>query len=638
MFSDEKKVDASDALNQGEGFISLLNNINTAVKDTYLTFKGDDNVFEKLTEKLTSMENSSVGLLRSMGGVFNLMQRSNDPAERVNDTIGQFQERLLGAAKGIQDFGGSFKDVTEVTEGLADAMGRVVFPSQTAMENMVALSKTTGLTNKEIASMVEKVTSFGGTQEEATDKIHEMAVVARRVGLDASKFVKEMSANIDKVGGFGFKDGVKSLERMTKQAQMLKTTFGGIVGTLQETVLDPEGAINAAARFQMLGGAVGKLADPFQLMYMAQNDMEGLQKELVKSTQAAFQFNSETGEFKASTQDLYRLREQASITGVKFEDLVKTGREAAKLDYIKDKFNMDGLSDDNKELLSGLAQVGKGGEVTIDIPGYGSVTEASIKSGQAAEALKEYQKNAALDEKQIAIKQLTTTEKNAKDVEMIRNAVLYSLTGSDAKKREEILKSMADNQATYNAAVKDMGEAVGAEIGKGASGVITNIQKKATEEFTNQTGYGDPESKDKQNALIGKVQKGVEAMGNIFGDDLKDVGTEDLFIPEGGRPKVLSEGKIYQGIVGDEVAMGTNLSDAFNKVSTIQDLMSAKSKGATSQNIDGNLKIDINVGGRVDGDKNADISKIFSSPQFQKQLMDMVLYKMKDYQKQQGVL
>ena len=210
MFSDEKKVDASDALNQGKGFISLLDDINTAVKETYLTFESKDNVFEKLTEKLTSMENSSVGLLRSMGGVFNLMQRSNDPAERVNDTIGQFQERLLGAAKGIQDFGGSFKDVTEVTEGLADAMGRVVFPSQTAMENMVALSKTTGLTNKEIASMVEKVTSFGGTQEEATEKIHEMAVVARRVGLDASKFVKEMSANIDKVGGFGFKDGVKS--------------------------------------------------------------------------------------------------------------------------------------------------------------------------------------------------------------------------------------------------------------------------------------------------------------------------------------------------------------------------------------------------------------------------------------------
>ena len=635
MFSDEKKVDASDALNQGKGFISLLDDINTAVKETYLTFESKDNVFEKLTEKLTSMENSSVGLLRSMGGVFNLMQRSNDPAERVNDTIGQFQERLLGAAKGIQDFGGSFKDVTEVTEGLADAMGRVVFPSQTAMENMVALSKTTGLTNKEIASMVEKVTSFGGTQEEATEKIHEMAVVARRVGLDASKFVKEMSANIDKVGGFGFKDGVKSLERMTKQAQMLKTTFGGIAGTLQETVLDPEGAINAAARFQMLGGAVGKLADPFQLMYMAQNDMEGLQKELVKSTQAAFQFNSETGEFKASTQDLYRLREQASITGAKFEDLVKTGREAAKLDYIKDKFNMDGLSDDNKELLSGLAQVGKGGEVTIDIPGYGSVTEASIKSGEAAEALKEYQQNAALDEKQIAIKQLTTTENNAKDVEIIKNAVLYSLTGSDAKKREEILKSMAENQATYNAAVKDMGDEVGAKIGKGASGVITNIQTKAAEEFEDVTGYGNPGNVDKQNAIIGKVEKGIEAMGNIFENDLK---VKDLFLPEGGRPKVLSEGKIYQGIVGDEVAMGTNLSEAFNKVSTIQDLMSAKSKGATSQNIDGNLKIDINVGGRVDGDKNADISKIFSSPQFQKQLMDMVLYKMKDYQKQQGVL
>ena len=59
------------------------------------TFKGKDNVFEKLTEKLTAMENSSVGLLRSMGGVFNLLERSATPADRVNDTVASFQENLF---------------------------------------------------------------------------------------------------------------------------------------------------------------------------------------------------------------------------------------------------------------------------------------------------------------------------------------------------------------------------------------------------------------------------------------------------------------------------------------------------------------------------------------------------------------
>jgi hypothetical protein len=121
-------------------------------------------------------------------------------------------------------------------------------------------------------------------------------------------------------------------------------------------------------------------------------------------------------------------------------------------------------------------------------------------------------------------------------------------------------------------------------------------------------------------------------------DSFSSVTGADMFFPSGKAPMIMNEGTLYKGIIGDEIAVGTNLTEAFNKASTISELISNTGKGGTSQNIDGNLKIDINVGGRVDGDKNADMSKIFSSPQFQKQLMDMVLYKMKDYQKQQGVL
>jgi hypothetical protein len=71
---------------------------------------------------------------------------------------------------------------------------------------------------------------------------------------------------------------------------------------------------------------------------MAQNDVEGLQKELVNSTKAAMTFNKETGNFDVSTEDMYRLRQQAKLTGANLEDLVNTGREAAKLDFIKEKF------------------------------------------------------------------------------------------------------------------------------------------------------------------------------------------------------------------------------------------------------------------------------------------------------------
>ncbi len=634
LFLDPDDKVSKDTEEKGKSLTTFFKELNDALDETFIKSKDALGPFDKLIEKITQTENVAVGIQRSMGGAF--AQMGSDAGTFGEKFRNSFYERLKETTKESIKFGGSFTDVANSVGDLAESMGRVVNPSQQTLLNMVALTKTTGQGTKEIASMVESLSSLGGNQQEATESISKMAQEARKVGLDATKFVKQMATDLNKVSGFGFRNKpIESLTRMTKQAQMLKTTFDNIVGNLQDTVLDPEGAIETAAKFQMLGGEVGKLADPFQLMYMAQTDMEGLQKELVKSTQAAFKFNAETGNFDASTQDLYRLREQAQITGTKLEDLVKTGREAAKLDYIKDKFDLSGIKDqDTKDLLAGLAQIDKGGKVTIDIPGFGEIQEGQALSADATKALEEYQKVAAMDEKEIAQRQLTTTEKQQIAVEQIKNAVLLNLSETD---RTAVLAQLKATQSDYQKAATEVSNAAGTIIGGDAAGVVSNAGVLAQKGIGKTTGFGDYGSPDQQDRFIGAI----EELGDIT-NTIQTITTpsKDLFLPSGGAPKVMSEGRIFQGIVGDEVAMGTNLTEAFNRVSTLKDLISNQTNDTTTtkQNLDGNLKIDINVGGKVDGDKNNDMSKLFSNPLFQKQLMDMVLYKMKDYQKQQGVL
>ena len=84
------------------------------------------------------------------------------------------------------------------------------------------------------------------------------------LGLNANKFITDVNANMKKLSGFGFKDGIEGLKKMVKQSQLLRSSISDIgAAQLQSKILDPEGAIQAAASFQMLGGAVGKLADPF---------------------------------------------------------------------------------------------------------------------------------------------------------------------------------------------------------------------------------------------------------------------------------------------------------------------------------------------------------------------------------------
>jgi hypothetical protein len=100
--------------------------------------------------------------------------------------------------------------------------------------------------------------------------------------------------------------------------------------------------------------------------------------------------------------------------------------------------------------------------------------------------------------------------------------------------------------------------------------------------------------------------------------------TKDLLYgATGDAPQLLAKGKLYEGIVGDEVAMGTNLTDALNK--------------GGGGGIGGKIDININLTGSIGGDPGQ-ITKMFNSPQVQKQIMDTVLYKMNEYKKQQGVL
>ena len=163
-------------------------------------------------------------------------------------------------------------------------MGKMVDPSQKTVEAVVGLAKGIGETPQKIGEITSNMMRFGGTQVQVVKKMDDIAKSARKAGLDAKSLLADITTNLKKASGFGFSNSVKGLTEMAKQAKLLRTDMASIGAMgLQDTVLDPEGAIEAAAKFQMLGGAVGKLADPFQLMYMAQKDLAGLQDELVIS-------------------------------------------------------------------------------------------------------------------------------------------------------------------------------------------------------------------------------------------------------------------------------------------------------------------------------------------------------------------
>jgi hypothetical protein len=560
---------------------------------------------EKFVKGLTDAENQSNALQRSIGGV----------------VVGadQFREKLMQAYKNTQGMNATFKDTLGAVQGLATGMGKLVNPSQESMEAMVGLAKGIGETPQKIGEMVAGMTRFGGTQVEAVKQMDKIAKEARKAGLDAKGLMADITTNLKKASGFGFSNSVNGLTQMAKQAKLLRTDIASIGAmSLQGTILEPEGAIQAAAEFQMLGGAVGKLADPFQLMHMAQSDLQGLQDELVKSTKSSYTFNKATGGFDIAAQDLYRLRQQAKITGADFDGLVNAGKEAAKLDYLTEKFNLKGLDKDTQNMVAGLAEIGEGGTVSIDIPGYKKIEadsaeqlKAQLQSAEAQKALKDYQDKADKDSKDLAIEQLSVTENLEASARTIRDAVLLS-SGAVAE---------ADRKALLNGLRTDAKSAIDAygQVSKAGQEKVYDVAKTAVSTIgTEMTDIKDRYSNTvEQNVLKQKIQ------GKSYSANTEVNVNDGIFPSTNSAPTILSKGTLYKGIVGDDVAVGTNLTEALSK--------------GSGGGIGGKLDININLTGSIGGDPGQ-LTKMFNSPQVQKQIMDTVLYKLNDYKRQQGVL
>jgi hypothetical protein len=581
-----------------QGVIEQFNDLKTAI-DNFVLGDSMKVVLDNINKSMTEMNDSTLAMQRSMGGV----AMGTDA----------FREKLYLAYQNTIELGSSFKDVVDAVGGLAEGMGRMVNPSQETLTNMVEISKATGLSTKDVGTLITEMTRFGVTQLEATSQIHDLSVEARKAGLSAKAYLTTIQSNMKSISGFGFKDGVEGMKNMVKQAMLLRTNIESIgAKSVQNSALDPEGAIQLAANFQMLGGTVGKLADPFQLMYMAQNDMEGLQNELVNSTKAAVTFNKATGEFSVSTEDMYRLRQQAELTGSNLEDLVKTGKEAAKMDYLKETFALDNFDEDTQSMIAGLAEVGKGGKVSIDIPGFRKLEsdsaeglKAQLQSTDAQKAIKDYQDKASKSEKDLAISQMTIQENQAKDVNIIKEAVLKSMPD-----RDKFLRTIENSN-------KKMGEAAisAANLAAPSTGLVAPEINKAIADAADAFTLG-PEA----------IRRSESATETIRRQISSGVSISDAYFPAGGAPKIMSKGKIYEGIVGDEVAVGTNLGDALNK----------KMSGGKVE-MGGKVDVNININGSVAGD-SGNISNLFSDPKVQKQIMDTVLYKLDMYKKQQGVI
>ena len=461
--------------------------------------------------------------------------------------------------------------------------------------------------------------------------------------------------NLSKVDAYGFKNGVDGLTKMTIQAQQLRTSVEDI-GAIQmgQTFWDPEKAIEVAAGMSMLGGAIGNLSNPFQLMNMGANNVEKLQESLVDLSASAFKVNEANGEIETNFVAQQRLKQQLEVLGkgADYEKYINLGREAAKQKQIIADINKSGLGDmfgttgsqlteEDKRLIASLSEV-KDGKISLKIPGQEGITdlkEALKDPAGLKQALTEYQDKAAMSEKDIAEKSLSTTDTISKDLKIIGQNLLRSLGAS----REDTLKLLGTKAKEGVAGSKTM-------VASQTESAIQNITKisfnpneegnmseKEWDEILKKSGNKPTNEEKKDSLFTGGSKKQFFNEGEVFNFIDND---QALFAPDIDKnldtlKQSFLQMKKLAPVLQTEVNLGPlglkmpeiKLPDfsKFEKMFSVKE--EKKESKETVQKIEGSGTININVKISSSGDL---ASSLMSDRRFKNDLETEILNTMKN--------
>ena len=311
-------------------------------------------------------------ILPSLSSIFSKFLEIDNLAHQTANTIGfqgskfKLMEGNIDASmKSFTDMGFALEDAYKTQSALSDATGRQMMLSKQASTAVAETARITGLAAEEMGGLVGQMEAFGLGAQQSADFILQMSQESSQMGLNSGKVIKKFQENLGLLNKLNFKTGIAGLKAMTKFSEKYKLDMNA-VASVADKVFRPEGAIEAAAQLQVLGGSLAALGDPFQLMYKARNAPEELAKSLTKAATASATFNEKTGEFELNAYELDRMKEAASALGMDYQQLVETAKQGAKIGKFEGLLGGKGLDKDTMDALAGAAQMGKDGAfVTI---------------------------------------------------------------------------------------------------------------------------------------------------------------------------------------------------------------------------------------------------------------------------------
>jgi len=400
-----------------------------------------------------------VYMLRQVNAEMGLTGKfSKDFRDSLNETIPALQGMGLGVS-----------DIVEHTKEMVDNSGKFAFISTESQIKAAEIATAFGMTMKELAGSYKSFEDVGIGAVGAAEAIGNAGKESLELGLQSQTTIKGLQNNIEKLNQFGFQKGIRGLEEMVRKSTEFRMSVDSVF-KVADKVFSPEGALEMAANLQVVGGAMGSLNNPLEMMYMATNNVEGLQDAIIKSSESLATFNNETGRFEVVGVNLRKAKDMADATGISLADLTKgaiAGNE--RMQAMNDMSGID-VPEETKRFLTNIAQM-KDGEMTIALKGDAAdklskiAPNGEIKmsdmTNDIAKVLKEYQDDfKILSPEQIIEQQANAVQNIMRDVNMIlgtmrlkgagvADSAINKLFGMDSKDLGNLISGKSEEGKDY---------------------------------------------------------------------------------------------------------------------------------------------------------------------------------------------
>ena len=320
--------------------------------------KGVKNIKSSFQDTLNTVSNFDTKLISSARN----LGQSAGYAKSVENELGK-------AAINVVKMGGSLESVIKTFGDINTAIGKTTYLSQQFYENVEAIEKY-GVKGETINSFAKFFDKVGGGMDAATEKQIQLVNTAKAYGLNVGAFLGSVAGKLDMVNKYGFPKGVSDLSSMVVKSQLLGDTLSVAQKFADEIMDSPEKAYEYAAQLQTLGGSFSQLGDGAQLLYMAQNDLKGLNDQVINATRGIATFNKETGQFEISANERLRLKGLKNL-GIDANVVEETALKLAKQEKIMNEFNFspklfEGISKEQQQTLANYAQITAGGVIKIE--------------------------------------------------------------------------------------------------------------------------------------------------------------------------------------------------------------------------------------------------------------------------------